>query len=106
MAGCYGNSSYDRYLESKANAYWDEDDRREFYIIERTYSLNGGVSESNYTSYAEDITDAFNLTYQNRPVLKNGKRSKAKLSHFYPRDGVMLVKVGKFVTAVVKEIEY
>ena len=104
MAGCFGGSTYDRWLENQVNDYCSETEL-EFEVTERTIDFNGILRERTYTTYVEDIRDAFSLDTTNKPLLKNGRRSKAKASHFFPRDGVMLVKVGKFVTAVVKEVE-
>ena len=60
MAGCYGNSSFDRWLEARADEHYgcDDDDTLVFNV--RVVNPNNFRESQSYEVYAYDIQEAWN----------------------------------------------
>jgi len=105
MAGCYGSSSYDRWLESCADAHYgcDDDDNLVFNV--RVVNPNNFRESKSYEVYAETIEEAADkvgIPWSYRPKLKNGKPSKAKPTFFSPNEELGWIKVGKKTIATIE----
>ena len=84
---CYGNSSFDRWLEGRADEHYgcNEEDGQ-------LYNFQG---QSIIAESIEDAFDKANLSMSDKPMLKNGKRSRAKFTFFSPNENIGWIKVGK-----------
>jgi hypothetical protein len=97
---CYGNSSFDRWLEGRADEHYgcnedecDEEEQGEF------YNVNG---EEVIAESIEDAFDKTSLSNSDRPILKNGKRSKAKFSFFAPTENIGWIKCGRTTIGTIR----
>ena len=95
---CYGNSSFDRWLEGRADEHYgcNEEDGSNY----RVYFTNPNIPSEHISKevFAEDMYDAWHkvsVPYYYRPLLKNGKRSKAKETFFTPNEEMGWIKIGK-----------
>ena len=94
MAGCYGSSSFDTWLEARADEHYgcDEEDGYNYNVF---ISNPNNPKECIHTEvFAEDIEDAWNkvsVPWSYRPTLKNGKRSKAKETFFSPNEELSIL---------------
>ena len=101
----YGSSSFDRWLEGRANdhyGYEDDDDKLEYNVTE--VNPNDTTQVLSYSVMAECIEDAWqnmSIAWNYRPKLKNGKRSKAKETFFNPNENIGWVKIGKKTIATI-----
>ena len=84
---CYGNSSFDRWLEGRADEHYGCNEEEG-----ELYNVNG---EEVIAVSIEDAFDKANLSISDKPILKNGKRSKAKFNFFAPNENIGWIKCGR-----------
>jgi len=101
----YGSSSFDRWLEDRADSHYDcdGDDKQEYMVSE--VNPNDPTQYNHYSVMAEDIDDAWqnmSISWNYIPKLKNGKRSKAKETFFSPNENMGWVKIGKKTIATIR----